>query len=979
MLLSFPIQPLRLRHLKSHQLLVQLTKYWQTKGKSPEDEECKFCNEARASAEILEQAHTDSSIALQEYQRYCAMVSSAHSLTKWNNNIALRLTIENHPNVWQIDAMDATEYQSADLYNDIFSSFYSSFAILFNACSAQISADVEALNIALPRSRFLFKTILELSDIIHASFAYYRSDETLNTKLVRCLCSDAFDALFSLVDLSMTELLLMTDVNRIAQGTSLDMQEFLSTISLYTNISTSLQYQLSSMHDCDAIFLSIQQDLSVRTPLLLAYFYCSSAKAMAATEDLSSAAAYVNKANSLLKQCSIKDDTSAVNLNQASQSGNVSLAIQSLQNDIASIMEKCDAVAVVDIPSPPLLSREHVREILLTDDADYEALDHYRLLLSWNHEKSQLVFTPPAKDSIGSFDAAIDDIDFENTQGDPKSTQEELDLADEKILSSKSNSISNGTNQELSVQNEEGDAMRESSWDTHPSDAASSKSPQPSILHIEHTPATNGLSVKEEHSIDLLETPSIELPNLTIEKPSKVPTPTFTNSLVERVALGDVPTDRDPGSKVPSIEGVPLPRAVPNISEPDYNNESGRPEEQLPLDLLSDNFNSVPFIHEPAAAKSDTLDNHPAPAQNLVEASTSDKSLHAPNGQEEVSPDEVPRSQDSQDMHAISNDSKEPPSDFYRETFSTATDANQNVTLQDSLPVIENRLPSTSHLSRDDSPDGMTTKDLICSNGEHDSPEQSSIEIGELDDNGSRQTTLLDEIAIGMQQSTQNECCMEGSSRITEPVRETERELDIIVNEMNGAQSDDSLKISSNTSLHSSGNEVVISRLSPSSVKPNSVVTLSTPLNADQLAATVDVNAVIAEKINPEEAMNVAAPVFMANMRSISLGSKSNLAENALSYCEEVSLHQSVNSSCVNNIVLSIGSGASLSTSADSIRKFLSDSQTSLGMNQSLSLSHSYIDKARIRTKMRLLQSRAERAILIVLLITFVIAIVCTL
>lgn len=171
----------------------------------------------------------------------------------------------------------------------------------------------------------------------------------------------------------------------------------------------------------------------------------------------------------------------------------------------------------------------------------------------------------------------------------------------------------------------------------------------------------------------------------------------------------------------------------------------------------------------------------------------------------------------------------------------------------------------------------MTTKDLICSNGVHDSFEHDSMEEKEPEDDGNRPTALLDEIAIGMQQSTQSGCFMDNSSRITEPVRETELELDMIVNEMNIAQSDDSLKISSHTSIHSSGNEPAISRVSPSLVKPGSAVTLSAPPNVNSSTVAVDVNAVLAEKINPEEAMNVAAPVFMANMRSTSLGAHVNL------------------------------------------------------------------------------------------------------
>lgn len=77
--------------------------------------------------------------------------------------------------------------------------------------------------------------------------------------------------------------------------------------------------------------------------------------------------------------------------------------------------------------------------MLLADDADYEVLEHYRLLLSWDHEKKRLVFTPPMKDSTGSFDMEGDDIDFESMQGGSRSIQKGLDLDNEDLPDFKSN------------------------------------------------------------------------------------------------------------------------------------------------------------------------------------------------------------------------------------------------------------------------------------------------------------------------------------------------------------------------------------------------------------------------------------------------------------------------------------------------------------------------------------------------------------
>ncbi|ESU37915.1 Hypothetical protein DHA2_150310 [Giardia duodenalis] len=988
MLLSLPVQPLRLRHLKSHQLLVQVQKYWEVKGKSRADEECRFCDAARDSAEILEQEHLESDTALREYQRYCAMTSSVHSLTTWNNNTLLQLTTKNHPNVWQFCATDSASYQSTCLYNDIFSSFYSSFAILFNACCAQASAGTGPLNAVLPHKRFLFKTILELSSIIRDSFACYLPDELLSTELARCLHSDAFDALFSLVDLSMIELLLAIDIDRIEQGGLSDMQSFLSVTFLYTDISTSLQQQLLSIHDKDPIFLAIQQDLAVRTPLFLAYTYCSFAKAMMTSDSLPLAGTYAQKAYSFLEQFPSKDSvpTATIDPNLVSPPEHIRLFVQRLRSEINEIVERCGTTELADMPSPLPLSIECVREMLLADDADYEVLEHYRLLLSWDHEKKRLVFTPPMKDSTGSFDTEGDDIDFESMQGGSRSIQKGLDLDNEDLPDSKSNPSEPTDKQESAGLDAEEKAVEDPSSDAHHSDRASSKSSQPSMVYIEHTPTMNGLSVKGEHSLDVMETPSIELPTLAIEKPSKIPTPTFTSSYVDRMATEDIPSDPTYKTKLPALEGMPLPRSMPAAIKPECCDKRDNPDPSLPLDLLSDSSSSLPFNYESKPAESDALDIPPAPAQPSVMSTFDHGDLHTSEDQEKVSvkessqhPAEALQSHDLQDTHKPSGDPEEASHGLYLGASSDIVAIGQDAVFPNDSPSVENCPPSTDKPSGDDDLDSMTTKDLICSNGVHDSFEHDSMEEKEPEDDGNRPTALLDEIAIGMQQSTQSGCFMDNSSRITEPVRETELELDMIVNEMNIAQSDDSLKISSHTSIHSSGNELAISRVSPSLVKPGSAVTLSAPPNVNSSTVAVDVNAVLAEKINPEEAMNVAAPVFMANMRSTSLGPTSTLIENALSYCEEVSLHHSVTSSNVNNIVLSIGSGASFSTSADSIKKFLSDSQTSLGMNQSVSLGHSYIDKARIRTRVRLLQSRAERAILIALLITFVIAIVCTL
>lgn len=987
MLFSLPVQPLRLRHLGSHPLLVQLQKYWEVRGKSHADEECQFCDAARDSAEILEQEHLEPDTALQEYQRYCAMTSSVHSLTKWSDNPILQLTTKSHPNTWHVYAADGTEYRSTYLYNDIFSSLYSSFAILFNACCAQTSACADPLDTALPRKRSLFKTILELSAIIRNSFACYLADKLLNTELVRCLRSDAFDTLFSLVDLSMTELLLIIDIDKTEQDHPLDVQNFLSTISLYIDISTSLQQQLLTIHDKDPIFLAIQQDLAIRTPLFLAYTCCFSAKAMVASGDLPLAATYAQKADNFMKQFSAEDSASAAmtDLGLTLPLEHIRLSVQRLQSEISEIIERYGTAELADVPLPPPLSIEHVRETLLADNADYEVLDRYRIFLSWDHEKKRFIFTPPVKDSQ-SFDTEFNDIDFENMQEGSRSIQKGLEVDNEELPNSKSNPSEATDKQEPAGWDAEEKTIDEPSSDAHHSDQASFKSSQPSMVYIEHTPTMNGLSTKGEYSLDVIETPSVELPTLAIEKPSKIPTPTFTSSCIDRVATGDSHPDHTYKTKLPVPEDMPLPRHVPTIAKPECCNKQDNPNSPPPMDLLSGSPSSLPFNYEPKPAENDALDIPPAPIQNSVMLISDHGDPYTLEDQEKVNVKEnsqrsaeALQSHDSQNTCKPSGDPEGISHDPYLGTSSDVMDVDKDAIFSDNSPSIENCLPSTGNPSEGEGLDSMTTKDLICSNGTHDSFEHDSIEVKELEDDSNRPTALLDEIAIGMQQSTQSGCFMENSSRITEPVRETELELDMIVNEMNIAQSDDSLKISSHTSIHSSGNEPATSRLSSSLVKPSSVITLSAPLNIDPLTAAVDVNAVLAEKINPEEAMNVAAPVFMANMRSTSLGPTSALVENALSYCEEVSLQHSVTSSNVNNIVLSIGSGASFSASADSIKKFLSDSQTSLGMNQSVSLGHSYIDKARIRTRVRLLRSRAERAILIVLLIIFTIAIVCTL
>lgn len=1099
------------------------------------DEKCQCYDMARDSAEILKQEHVDSLAMLQEYQRYCYMTSTIHSMINWDSDKSiLKCITDNHPNIWQIDMIDGTEYQSTLLYNDILSSLYNSFAILFNACCAQNSTDVEPLAAALPRKRSLFRSILGLCDIIRRVFTCYLPTEELKANLACGLHEDAFHILFSLADLSMTELLLIIYIDaseKVSEkDSSFNAQAFLSALVLYADISASLQERISNIYERDHIFLEIEQELSTRAPLFLAYFYCFSAKASAVLNDLKLAFLCAKKADIFLSQCSLGDSESTytVDSNQAPSPGHIKSIIQCLQGEIDSIRERVEESELTDILLPPPLTIENVRDTLLANDSDYEVPDSYALLLGWDHEKNQLTFTPPEKDSTGSFDAALDGIDLEDVQDDskPASTQEDIVLATEDILDSKSDTANVAEKQEqLSRQDTEERTVEDPSSSTYHSDQISAKSSQPSsIVYIDHTPTMNGLSIKGEGSMDLIEAPSIELPTLTIEKPSKVPTPTFTNSIVERVASGDMHVDHTYNTRVPTLEGPLPPRHAPVRTNPEYSKEAEEHDMAFPVDLLPDNLPPMPFDYH-KTVKNDAQDILPASAHHLVEPSSSNNDAHTSEEQPQEdlqgellqNSDEVPPIQDQHDAYNFLEGPNSVSYDPHIEAISDAMDIEQNnpfqeaplpstegivdqldsgdnmhvdhthntavLALEDPLPPrympvdtdlkdlreaeeyttplpvnllsdtlpastehlldplpsdkdvhtseeqpqvdlsneaaqiqeqhdahsfledrgrvprdpyieapldvmnieqnnplsTDNHLPSASNLSEDDDTDNMTTKDLICSHSVHDTPEHDSTEIREPEDDGDRRTILLDEIALEMRQSTQSGCFMNDSSRIDELAQDTKKELDAIVNEMNVAQSDDSLKISSNTSFHSSGNEVSISRMSPELIKPNSVVALPTQLTVEPQATAIDVNAVIAEKINPEEAMNATAPVFMANIHSTPVSHVSNLMENALSYCEEVSLQQSVNSSTVNNIVLSVGSGAGFSASTESIKKFLSDSQTSLGMTHSISLSHSYIDKARIRRKIRLLQSRAERAILITLLIIFVIAIVCTL
>lgn len=979
MLTSLPTLSLRLRHLQSHGVFVQLKSYWEAKGKKQDDKECEYCDMIRGSAEILEQKHVVSLTLFQEYQQYCAMTSIVHSMITWDNNHLLKCIIENHPNIWKIDAADDSNYQSTRVYNDIFSSLYNSFAMLFNTGCAQSSTDIESFISSLPHRRAILKRIIEISDLIRQAFAYYLYNEQFPIDLSDCLHENAFHILFSLVDLFMTEFLLLIYIANNEKGNVLDIQLFMSVVSLYTEISISLQEKLTNMNNKDCIFTEIQRHLSFKVPLLLTHFYCTSAKAAAVSQDLKLARIYINRADIFLSQCSINNNESTVNTldpNQGYSLEKIRAIIQYLQGDIYHVIETCGTDELTYMFPIPPSTIDYVREALLTNDIDYETFEAYQLYLSWNYENNTFTFTAPIKDSTKSFDAALDDIDIDDIHSDSEhvSTQRDLASASACSLDSESDNTSIVDKQnQLSSQDTEEKSVDNPTLGTHHSEQSSSQSSQPSMVHMNHASPINSLSTKGEGFIDIVEAPSVELPTLSIEKPSKVPTPTFTSSLVERVASGDQHIDYAYDTKVPTLEGHLPPRHILISINAEYSRDPEEHVVPLPVDLLSGNIPELPFDYT-NTIETGTQDVLPVSIQHLVDLSHS--STNVPSSEKQLKTDLQSASPQIQDHYTensalggVDIDSQ----DLYVGMIPDAID-----TRQDDL-LFRDRLPSTSHLSEDDDIDNMTANDLICSHGVHDTPEHDSVEAKDVEDDGDRQTTLLDEIALEMRQSAQSDCSIEESSKIGEPVQDTEKELDIIVTEMNIAQSDDSLKISSNTSLHSSGNEITISRLSPELAKHNSVIALSAQLNTSAPAAPIDVNAAIAEKINPEEAMNVAAPVFMANMCSTSMGHMANLVENALSYCEEVSLHQSVNSSTVNNIVLSVGSGTVFSASTESIKKFLADSQTSLGMSRSISLSHSYIDKARIRRKARLLQSRAERIILITLLIVFVILIVCTL
>lgn len=177
----------------------------------------------------------------------------------------------------------------------------------------------------------------------------------------------------------------------------------------------------------------------------------------------------------------------------------------------------------------------------------------------------------------------------------------------------------------------------------------------------------NGLSVKGEHSLDVMETPSIELPTLAIEKPSKIPTPTFTSSYVDRMATEDIPSDPTYKTKLPALEGMPLPRSMPAVIKPECCDKRDNLDPSLPLDLLSDSSSSLPFNYESKPTESDVLDVPPAPAQPSVMSTFDHGDLHTPEDQEKVSakessqhPAEALQSHDLQDTHKPSGDPEEP-------------------------------------------------------------------------------------------------------------------------------------------------------------------------------------------------------------------------------------------------------------------------------------------------------------------------------